>query len=123
MLYTAITKQLKMEKARKRIPEDKLYSLDFTYQGDNPFAEYTSKSLEDFWIDQNQRVEKIVLDKELLAEILLDLTDVQGKIFEMLLEGYSKKEIGKKLAFSYTMLNTEIKAIKRVTYMNMYGTV
>ena len=41
----------------------------------------------------------------------------------MLLEGYSKKEIGKELAFNYTMLNAEIKAIKRVTYMNMYRTV
>lgn len=113
MLWTAVQRQLKMERACKRIPEDKLYSLEFTYQGDNPFAEYTSKALEDYWIDQNQRVEKIVLDKEMLAEILLDLTEVQGKIFEMLLEGYSKKEIGKKLAFNYNMLNTEIRAIKR----------
>ena len=123
MLWTAVQRQLKMERACKRIPEDKLYSLEFTYQGDNPFAEYTSKALEDYWIDQKQKVEKIVLDKEMLAEILIDLTEVQGKIFEMLLEGYSKKEIGKKLAFNYNMLNTEIRAIKRITYMNMYGTM
>ena len=121
MLWTAVQRQLKMERACKRIPEDKLYSLEFTYQGDNPFAEYTSKALEDYWIDQKQKVEKIVLDKEMLAEILIDLTEVQGKIFEMLLEGYSKKEIGKELSYNYSMLNAEINIIKNITYRNIYG--
>lgn len=123
MLWTAVQKQLKMERASKRIPEDQLYSLDFVCQGDNPFAEYTTKALEDYWIDQNQKVEKIVLDKELLAEILIGLTEVQGKIFEMLLKGYSKKEIGKKLAFNYAMLNTEINVIKDITYRSIYEVV
>lgn len=114
MLWTAVQKQLKMERAVKRIPEDQLYSLDFTHQGDNPFAEYTAKALEEFWIDQHQRVEKIVLDREMLAEILVDLTDLQGKIFEMLLEGYNKTEIGKQLSISYITLKAQLEKLQSV---------
>ena len=114
MLKTAVTRQLKMERALKRIPEDKIYSLNYTEQGDNPFAEYTSKALENFWIDRKQQTERIVLDKEMLAEILEDLDDVQGRIFEMLLEGYNKKEIEKELCISYTKLKIQLDKLKNV---------
>lgn len=114
MLWTAVQRQLKMERAVKRIPEDQLYSLDFTHQGDNPFAEYTAKALEEFWIDQHQRVEKIVLDREMLAEILVNLTDIQSRIFEMLLEGYSKTEIGKQLSISYITLKAQLEKLQSV---------
>lgn len=121
MLKTAVAKQLKMERAIKRIPEDKLFSLDYTEQGDNPFAEYTSKSLEEFWIDRKQQTEKIVLDKEMLAEILVGLDDVQSRIFEMLLEGYNKKEIGKELCISYTTLKIQLEKLQSVVtdYLSM----
>ena len=121
MLWTAVTRQLKMERAVKRIPEDKLYSLNFTMQGDNPFAEYTSKALEEFWVDNKQQVERIILDKETLSEILLGLDDVQGRILEMLLEGYNKQEIRKELCISYKVLKIQLEKLKGVVggYLSM----
>ena len=114
MLWTAVMKQLKMERAIKRIPEDKLRSLDFVLQGDNPFCEYTSRELEEFWIDRKQQIERIVLDKEMLTEILIGLTDVQSRIFEMLLEGYSKKEIGSELCITYVVLSNQMEKVRTV---------
>lgn len=112
MLYSAVTRQLKMERAIKRIPEDKLYSLDFTVQGDNPFAEYTTKSLEDFWIDKNQYTERIVLNKAMLEDILKDLDAIEGKIFEMLLEGYAKTEISRSLSITYATLKMHLECVQ-----------
>lgn len=114
MLKTAVAKQLKMERAIKRIPEDKLFSLDYTEQGDNPFAEYTSKSLEEFWIDRRHQVERIVLDNEMLTEILIDLDDVQSRIFEMLLEGYNKKEIKNQLCITYSTLKIQLERVQQI---------
>lgn len=96
------------------MPEGGIYSLDYTEQGDNPFAEYTSHALEDLWIDRKQQTEKIVLDKEMLAEILVGLDDVQSRIFEMLLEGYNKKEIGNELCISYTKLKIQLEKLQSV---------
>lgn len=121
MLSKAVYNHNRAMNRQKRKPIGEILSLDYMSEGDNPFAEYTSKALEDYWIDQKQKVEKIVLDKEMLAEILIDLTEVQGKIFEMLLEGYSKKEIGKELSYNYSMLNAEINIIKNIIYRNIYG--
>ena len=111
MLYTAITRQLKAERAKKRIPEDKMYSLDYTLQGDNPFCEY---QIAEWWIDRKQQTEKIVLDKEMLSEIMDSLNDVQSKIFEMLLEGYNKKEIGKELCISCKVLKIQLEILQSV---------
>ena len=120
-LYSALTAELKKRKSQKRMPEGGIYSLDYTEQGDNPFAEYTSHALEDFWIDHKQQTEKIVLDKEMLAEILVGLDDVQSRIFEMLLEGYNKKEIGNKLCISYTKLKIQLEKLQSVVtdYLSM----
>lgn len=111
MFYTAITRQLKAERAKKRIPEDKMYSLDYTLQGDNPFSEY---KLDELWVDRKQQTEKIVLDKEMLSEIMDSLNDVQSKIFEMLLEGYNKKEIGKELCISCKVLKIQLEILQSV---------
>lgn len=113
-LYSALTAELKQRRSQKRMPEGGICSLDYTEQGDNPFAEYTPKALEDFWIDRKQQTEKIVLDKEMLAEILVGLDDVQSRIFEMLLEGYSKKEIGKELCISFTTLKSQLEKLQSV---------
>ena len=112
---------MKQRKSKKRMPEGGICSLDYTGQGDNPFAEYTSHALEDFWIDRKQQTEKIVLDNEMLAEILIGLDDVQGRIFEMLLEGYNKKEIGKELCISYTTLKAQLGKLQSVVtdYLSM----
>ena len=120
-LYSALTAELKQRKSQKRMPEGGIYGLDYTEQGDNPFAEYTSKSLEEFWIDRKQQTEKIVLDKAMLAEILVGLDDVQSRIFEMLLEGYNKKEIGNELCISYTKLKIQLEKLQSVVtdYLSM----
>lgn len=114
MLYTAFTKELKMERALKRIPKDKMCSLDYALIGDNPFCEY---QVEEWWIDRKQQVETIVLDKELFMEILMELDKEQRKIFEMLLEGYKKAEIKRTLNISSALLEYEMENIKRVAYM------
>lgn len=116
MLYTAFTKELKMERALKRIPKDKMCSLDYTLLGDNPFCEY---QVEEWWIDRKQQVETIVLDKELFMEILMKLDKVQREIFEMLLDGYKKSEIKRTLNISSALLEHEMEYIKNVTYMCM----
>lgn len=99
---------------QKNMPKGGFVPLDYTLQGDNPFAEYTSKSLETFWIDRKQQVEKIVLDKEMLSEIMLNLSEVQNKIFEMLLEGYTKKEIGNELCITIRMLQVQLNEMQKV---------
>lgn len=114
MLWTAVTRQLKMERACKRIPEDMLYSLDFTLEGDNPFAEYTSKSIEESLLDDKQQVERIVLDKEMLSEILVGLDDIQSRIFKMLLAGYNRREIKKELCISYQILSGQIEKLQNI---------
>lgn len=113
-LYSALTAELKQRKSQKRMPKGGFVSLDCTEQGDNPFAEYTSHALEDFWIDHNQQTEEIVIDKEMLKEILVDLNTVQSRIFEMLLEGYKKNEIRKELCISYTTLKIQLEKLQSV---------
>ena len=121
MLWTAVTRQLKQERALKRVPEDMLYSLDFTMQGDNPNAEYTSKVLEEFWIDHRQQPERVVMDKSLIDSIVENLNDVESVIFEMLLEGYNKKEISKELCMNYLTLKAQIEKLQKIVsgYLSM----
>ena len=121
MLWTAVTRQLKQERALKRVPEDMLYSLDFTMQGDNPNAEYTSKALEEFWIDHRQQPERVVIDKALIDSIVENLNDVESVIFEMLLEGYNKKEISKELCMNYLTLKAQIEKLQKIVsgYLSM----
>ena len=52
--------------------------------------------------------------KEMLAEILVGLDDVQSRIFEMLLEGYNKTEISKQLSISYTTLKAQLEKLQSV---------
>lgn len=117
-LYSALTAELKKRKSKKRMPEGGICSLDYTLEGDNPFSENT---LDELWIDRKQQTEKIVLDKEMLAEILVDLDDVQSRILKMLLEGYNKKEIEKELCISYTTLKNQLEKLQSVVtdYLSM----
>lgn len=117
-LYSAFTAELKQRRSKKRMPEGGIVSLDYTLLGDNPFCEY---NIDEWWIDRKQQTEKIVLDKEMLAEILFGLTDVQGRIFEMLLEGYNKREIGKELSLSPAILKVQLKKLQMVVsdYLSM----
>lgn len=95
-----------------------ILSLDYTLQGDNPFSEY---NIDEWWIDRTQQVERIVLDTYMLESILIGLSDVQSRIFTMLLEGYSKTEICKELSISYTLLKAQLEKLQKVVsdYLSM----
>ena len=111
MLSKAVYNHNRAMTRQKRMPDGGILSLDFMVEGDNPFSEHT---LDDLWIDRKQQTEKIVLDKEMLAEILVGLDDVQSRIFEMLLEGYNKTEISKQLSISYTTLKAQLEKLQSV---------
>lgn len=111
MITKAVYNHNRAMNRQSRMPEGGFVSLDYTLQGDNPFCEY---QISEWWIDRKQQTEKIVLDKEMLAEILVGLDDVQSRIFEMLLEGYNKKEIGKELCISYTTLKIQLEKLQSV---------
>ena len=118
MLSKAVYNHNRAMTRQKRMPDGGILSLDFMVEGDNPFSEHT---LDDLWIDRKQQTEKIVLDKEMLAEILVGLDDVQSRIFEMLLEGYNKTEISKQLSISYTTLKAQLEKLQKVVsdYLSM----
>ena len=71
-LYTAFTNELKRRRAKKVIPDDKLASIDYMLEGDNPFAEYR---VEDWWIDKKINVERQVILKELYREFYRKLME------------------------------------------------
>lgn len=95
-----------------------ILSLDYTLQGDNQFSEY---NIDELWIDRTQQVERVVLDTYILESILIGLSDVQSRIFTMLLEGYSKTEICKELSISYTLLKAQLEKLQKVVsdYLSM----
>ena len=105
-LYTAFTNEIKRRKRKKVIPQDKLTSLDYMLEGDNPFAEYR---VEDWWIDKKASVEKQVILKELYKEfynkcIYCDsdswgddhINEYLKCELDLLLEGYTHKQVNKK---------------------------
>ena len=94
--------------AQRNKPIGGIVSLDVTLQGDNPFAEY---QIDEMWIDRKQQVEQIILDKEMLLEIMVSLNSCQSIIFEMLLAGYSKKEIREKTALSLHHFEKELEKL------------
>lgn len=118
MLTKAVYNHNRAMNRQSRMPEGGFVSLDYTLQGDNPFCEY---QIDEWWIDRNQQVERVVLDKYMLESILIGLNDVQTRIFKMLLEGYSKTEISKQLSISYTTLKAQLEKLQKVVsdYLSM----
>lgn len=117
-LYSAFTAELKQRRSKKRMPVGGIVSLDYTLEGDNPFCEY---QVDEWWIDHKQQTERIILDKEMLADIFASLPDVQGRIFEMLLEGYNRREIGKELCLSCVTLKVQLEKLQKAVsdYLSM----
>ena len=66
---------------------------------------------------------KTFFDTYMLESILIGLSDVQSRIFTMLLEGYSKTEICKELSISYTLLKAQLEKLQKVVsdYLSMQG--
>lgn len=117
VLWTAMKNHKRAERIQCRKPEGGIISLDYTVQGDNPFAEH---KLDCYWIDTKQRVEEQILDKETLTLIINSLNEVQQRIFTMLLEGYQKYLIKEALCISQTILARQIERIREVTYTVLY---
>lgn len=103
--------------AKRNMPNGGIVSLDFALEGDNPFSEY---KIEEYWIDRTQQVERIVLDKELVFEIMVGLNTTQKRIFELLLEGYTKVEIERILCITYAVLKRQISIIESVVTNYVY---
>ena len=118
MITKAVYNHNRAMNRQSRMPEGGFVSLDYTLQGDNPFCEYL---IAEWWIDRKQQTERVVLDKYMLESILIGLNDVQTRIFEMLLEGYSKTEISKQLSISYTTLKAQLEKLQKVVtdYLSM----
>lgn len=73
----------RVENAQKRKPVEKIVSLD---------AEYTE--LENLYnVVGGKSLEEEILHKELLGELLENLSDIQRNILKLKLEGYSNKEV------------------------------
>ena len=53
----------------------------------------------------------------MLLEIMLSLNNCQSMIFEMLLAGYSKKEIREKTELSICMFEKELEKVRTITLM------
>lgn len=79
-----ISNHFKMENSRKRKPEEKVLSLDADYAETEKLYNCTDgKSFEP---------ETEIITAETLTELLENLTDIQRKITEMKLIGYTNKE-------------------------------
>jgi DNA-directed RNA polymerase specialized sigma24 family protein len=95
-----------------RKPEGGFISLDYTVEGDNPFAENTPNYINEMLVDDKQAVEQIVLDTVMIQEIMEGLTEQQQTIFRLMLEGYTKTEIVKALSINFKTINIELDSVK-----------
>lgn len=103
--------------AQKSVYRDYVYSLDWeTDDMDNG-----TKTEPFLWIDYKQSVERNVLYKEMVSEIIRTLNSDQREIFIRLLEEYGKEEIRKELEIGTRIYWNQIKEIKRVVadYLSM----
>jgi len=107
VLTTAVYNHYRAMHRKKRMPEGGLVSLDYTLEGDNPFAENT---IAEWWIDKKTSVEKQVILKELFKEfykkcIQYEDTELYGedevceylkRELDFLLKGYTHKQVNRK---------------------------
>ncbi len=95
-------------RALKRTPKGGIFSLDCTLEGDKSFSKY---SFDELLEDHSTDVEDEIMEMELLAELLENLSVIQQKITQMKIYGYENKEV-------YSMLK-----IKPPTYYKELGRV
>lgn len=135
-LYTAFTNELKRRRAKKVIPDDKLASLDYMLEGDNPFAEYR---VEDWWIDKKINVERQVILRELFQEfynkcIYCDsdawgddhINDYLKCELDLLLKGYTRRQTNKETekifnnGYSVKDLDFDLKEFRKI-FKEVFG--
>lgn len=121
-LSRAVYEEYRKSTRQKRIPADKMFSLDYTVEGDNPYSEHT---LDEMWIDRKTSVEKTVILKEMFKEFYEKCTTYEaddiydgGEINEyvkceldLLLQGYTHKQVNrmteKKYYYGYDVYDLE----------------
>lgn len=96
----------------KRIPQNCIISLDWEKEDENNDKGKVTALM--FWIDTKQSVERTVLFREMVSEILSNLDNEQTEIFLRLFEEYGKEEIRKELEIGTWIYRNQIKEIKRV---------
>lgn len=106
-------------KRLKRIPQNCIISLDWEKDDEN--SDKGKNTVPMFWIDTKQSVERTVLFREMVSEILSNLDNEQTEIFIRLFEEYGKEEIRKELEIGTRIYWNQIKEIKRVVadYLSM----
>lgn len=106
-------------KRLKRIPQNCIISLDWEKDDEN--SDKGKNTAPMFWIDTKQSVERTVLFREMVSEILSNLDNEQTEIFIRLFEEYGKEEIRKELEIGTRIYWNQIKEIKRVVadYLSM----
>jgi len=102
----------------KRRPENGIVSLDWEVEN---MDEKGKKTAPISWIDYKESVEKIVLYREMIKEIVSALDDIQKEIFKRLIEEYGKEETRIELEIGSKTYRRHIKEIKKVVvdYLSM----
>lgn len=103
----------------KRIPQNCIISLDWEKEDENNDKGKVTAPM--FWVDTKQSVERTVLFREMVSEILSNLDNEQTEIFIRIFEEYGKEEIRKDLEIGTWVYRKQLKEIKRVVadYLSM----
>lgn len=96
----------------KRIPQNCIISLDWEKDDENSDKGKVTAPM--FWVDTKQSVERTVLFREMVSEILSNLDNEQTEIFLRLFEEYGKEEIRKELEIGTWAYRKQLKEIKHV---------
>lgn len=105
-----LSNHFKVERASKRKPMEKIISLDAEYSEKENFYNCTS----------GKSFEMDIMLQETLKELLENLTEVQRKITEMKLEGYSNKETYLILEIKPSTYYKELQRIKSALEKVLY---
>ena len=117
-LKTAISAELKSRRAKKRMPEGGICSLDKMTEGDNPFSEYSK--MEEWLIDRKASTENNAILSILLKEfyetcITYDDYEDDPELYDSPINDYLKTEIDL-LLDGYTRKQTNRKTEKKYPY-------
>lgn len=131
-LWSGVMAELKKRKAKKRMPEGGIVSLDYMMEGDNAFSEHT---FDKYWIDKKTNVEKQVIFKELFNEFYKQCITYEnedglyedGEVckylkceMDFLLKGYTRKQVNRKTekifpyGYDVESLEKDIEGFRRI---------
>ena len=109
-LDSARSNYYRNQNRQKKVPLNMICSLDWEMDDMNCKKKMASW----MWIDTKQSVEKDILDKEVITEVLLLLNDMQKVILIKMLEGYTQNSIAEEIGVSIWILRKVVKQIKSI---------